>query len=116
MENRWFRKVVCLGVGMSFLILGVPAVLSMNCENGVTTNTYNEDGYYEDYNEDGYNEKTYYKDYYYKGSYYKGNYYNDYYKVYRYSAYEYVVFNYLKNLLERFPLLEKILANSLCLD
>ncbi len=112
MKNRWFRIVVCLGAVMFILVLGVHGAHS---KNYITSETYNKDDYYENYYEDSSKEETYYKDYYSKYSYYKGSYYNDYYKVYRYRDYKYVIFSYLKNLLERFPLLEKILANSLCL-
>ena len=112
MKNRWFRIVVCLGAVMFILVLGVHGVHS---KNYITSETYNKDIYYENYNEDSSKEETYYKDYDSKYSYYKVSYYNDYYKDYRYGAYKYVVFSYLKNLLERFPLLEIILTNSICL-
>lgn len=116
MKNRWFRIVVFFGVALSILVLGLPAALSAYCENDITAYNYYDDGYYEDYQEESYNKDTDYNDYYSKDSYYKGTYYNDYYNVYRYGAYKYAVYYYLKTLLERFPLLEKILANLLCLD
>jgi hypothetical protein len=117
MKYGWFRMVICLGVTLSFFVLGVPAVLSENSINCPNANAYYKDSYYEDYKEDSYskytyydyNEDSYYKEYYYKDNYYKGSYYNNYYKDYSYYAYKYTVYYYLRIIFERFPLFEKIL-------